>query len=270
MAGNDVFLYAGQANPNDVTLRDPTVAGVGGAASAGVGVNQVEDIPQTGAASVAVTGSGSSSTVQTTSGSGAITLAGSGINTLSNVTQVGTGTAPLPGANATGANTVANDTQTAVCSVTISAIGANSTAHAVSGAGAVAIAGSGINKTQQASSAAGNVAITGTGSTTTGQASDGEGAVQVSGAGTSNIVVAGTGTGQVGAMSPIIGSGNSSLGDVTQMASGIAQAATEPPPTTYLSPWANSNIHPRNPNKLTHPPRRTRRRREAEFFVVNH
>lgn len=66
------------------------------------------------------------------------------------------------------------------------------------------------------------------------------------------------------------GLGYSPLMRATQGLLAVAVQPPEPPPTSYMSPWANSNIHQRSPNKLTHLPRRTRSRREAEFFLVNH
>lgn len=50
---------------------------------------------------------------------------------------------------------------------------------------------------------------------------------------------------------------------------GLLVVAVQPPaqpPTSYLSPYAYSHIRPIQKQ----PPRRTRRRREAEFFLVNH
>ena len=55
---------------------------------------------------------------------------------------------------------------------------------------------------------------------------------------------------------------------------GLLAVAVQPPtqpPTSYLSPWAYANSHARD-HYPTRPaqPRRSRRRREVEFFVVNH
>ena len=55
---------------------------------------------------------------------------------------------------------------------------------------------------------------------------------------------------------------------------GLLAVAVQPPPqppTTYMSPWAYANSHARHhyPTRPTQP-RRTRRRREAEFLLVHH